>query len=257
MATAITVTALYRYPVKGLSPEPLQSVHVDPRETFPLDRAYAIENGPSRFDPVNPKWQPKVAFLMLMRDERLATLQSALDPASHVLTISRGGKPVARGDLKSRVGRAIIEQFMAAYMKDSLRGPPHIVSAPEHAFTDIAEKSVHIINLASLAELERVMSRRLDPLRFRPNIVLAGAPPWAEFGWIGRELRVGSSGARLDIFKRVVRCEATNVDPATGARDADIPAMLRRQWGHTDFGVYARVSERGTLAVGDAVVVPT
>lgn len=253
MADSIEVTALYRYPVKGLSPQPLRQVHLNRGETFPGDRIYAIENGPGRFDPAAPRHLPKVAFLMLMRDERLATLETEFDAASHTLTIRRGGKAVTHGDLRAKPGRALIEQFMAAYMQPSLRGPPRIVSAPGHSFTDIAEKCVHIVNLATVADLARVMNRHIDPLRFRPNIVLAGAPPWAEFDWIGRELRLGTSGLRLDVFARVVRCPATNVDPATGARDADIPAVLERQWGHTDFGVYARVSERGDLALGDPV----
>ena len=65
---------LYRYPVKGLSPERLDRVEVTSGETLPFDRAYAIENGPGRFDAAAPRHLPKVNFLMLMRDERLATL---------------------------------------------------------------------------------------------------------------------------------------------------------------------------------------
>lgn len=253
MADDIKVTGLYRYPVKGLSAEPLTEVRLEPGETIPFDRAWAIENGPSRFAPAAPRYLPKIAFLMLMRDERLAALETKFDEATHTLSIMRGGKPVVRADLETRTGRAIIEQFMAAYMKDSLRGPPRILSAPGHSFSDVAAKVVHIINLASLADVERVMDRSLNPLRFRPNIILTGAPAWAEFGWIGQELRIGSRGLRLNVMKRVVRCPATDVEPETGQRNTDIPALLQRQWGHTDFGIYARVSERGVLRQGDAV----
>lgn len=253
MTDAITVTGLYRYPVKGLSPEVLPNVRLEQEEGIPFDRAWAIENGPSRFDPAAPRHLPKISFLMLMRDERLATLQTAFDEAAQTLTIFRGGKQVSRGDLTTKTGRSIIEQFIAAYMKDSLRGPPRIVSAPGHSFSDVAEKRLHIINLATLAELERVGGRKLNPLRFRPNVIITGAAPWSEFGWIGKELRIGSGGVRLDVTERVDRCAATNVNPDTGARDADIPALLRRQWGHIDFGVFARVSARGILARGDPV----
>src|ERR1700741_1357575 len=63
------VTSIYRYPVKGLSPEPMQKVGLEPGRTLPFDRAYAIENGPGRFDPEHPVHLPKITFLMLMRDE--------------------------------------------------------------------------------------------------------------------------------------------------------------------------------------------
>jgi uncharacterized protein len=89
--------ALYRYPVKGLTPEPLERVQLTPGQTIPFDRAYAIENGPGRFDPLEPRHLPKITFLMLMRDERLATLKTRFDDATETLTIFRDGKQVARG----------------------------------------------------------------------------------------------------------------------------------------------------------------
>ena len=138
-ATA-TVTSLYRYPVKGLSPEALQSVALDVGGTMPSDRAYAIENGPGRFDPDNPRHLPKVNFLMLMRDERLATLTTKFDDATDTLTIERAGKQVARGQLTAPIGRQMIEQFFAAFMKAELRGPPKVVFAAGHSFSDVAMK---------------------------------------------------------------------------------------------------------------------
>ena len=45
------IHSIYRYPVKGLSPEALPRIALAPGETVPGDRLYAIENGPSGFDP--------------------------------------------------------------------------------------------------------------------------------------------------------------------------------------------------------------
>ncbi len=248
------VTALYRYPVKGLSPEALTEVALLPGETIAFDRAYAIENGPGRFNPDEPKHLPKINFLMLMRNERLATLETRFDTETETLTILRAGKQVARGQLSTKLGRSMIEQFLAAYMKSDLRGAPHIVQAPGHSFSDVARKCVHIVNLASVRELERTSGRPVDPLRFRPNIVLDGLEPWAEFQWIDKDLRIAD--LRLHIFTRTQRCDATNVDPATGSRDMSIPALLQRTYGHTDFGVYAVVTDGGTLRRDDPVVAP-
>src|SRR6516164_4606813 len=92
------IAGLYRYPVKGLTPEPLQRVRLRPGQTLPADRRYAIENGPSGFDPTAPAWLPKSQFLMLMRNEGLAGLRSHFEDASHMLTICRDGKIGPRGD---------------------------------------------------------------------------------------------------------------------------------------------------------------
>jgi uncharacterized protein YcbX len=248
------VNALYRYPVKGLTPERLDSVALRPGETLAFDRAYAIENGPGRFNPDAPRHLPKINFLMLMRDERLATLRSSFDDATRTLTISRGGKPVVRGALDTALGRQLIEQFVAAYMKAELRGAPKIVQAPGHSFSDVAAKCVHIVNLASVRELERATGRKVDPLRFRANVYIDGLAPWAELNWVGKEIGIGP--ARLEVLARTQRCEATNVDPETGARDMAIPAALLRTWAHQDFGIYAKVTTGGEIAAGAPIGVP-
>src|SRR4029078_5649241 len=116
------VSAIYRYPVKGLTPEWLEGGEGRAGADPPLRRCYAIENGPGRFDPAAPRHLPKITFLMLMRDERLATLRSQFDDASETLTILCDGTPVARGQLTTSLGRKLIEQFLAAYMKSELRG---------------------------------------------------------------------------------------------------------------------------------------
>ena len=245
------VQGLYRYPVKGLTPEALQSVELQPGATMPFDRAYAIENGPGRFDPEKPRHLPKISFLMLMRDERLASLATCFDDATQTLTILRDGKQVARGNLATTIGRQMIEQFLAAYMKASLRGAPKVVAAEGHSFSDVAAKCVHIVNLASLRELQRAVGKPVHPLRFRANVYLEGLPAWEEFRWLNSGLNLG--GARLSVFKRTVRCDATNVDPATAQRDMAIPQVLLRTFGHQDFGVYARVEQGGRVAIGDPV----
>ena len=245
------VRGLYRYPVKGMSPEALERMALRAGETAPFDRAYAIENGPGRFDPEHPAHLPKINFLMLMRNERLATLETHFDDATETLTIRRAGKQVARGDLRTLIGRKMIEQFLAAYMQEELRGAPHIVFAPGHSFSDVAAKCLHVVNLASVRELERVVGHAVNPLRFRPNVVIDGAEPWQEFNWTGKPLQLGP--VQVEVFKRTERCAATNVDPETGKRDMAIPAALQRAWGHADFGVYARVVAGGTIAVGDPV----
>src|SRR5690349_21218689 len=99
------IAEIYRYPVKGLSAEPRQRVSVSVGEVIPFDRAYAIENGPSGFNPELPEHVPKIAFLMLMRHERLAELHTRFDEATNTLTIRRNGAIVAEGRLDLEAGR--------------------------------------------------------------------------------------------------------------------------------------------------------
>lgn len=248
------IQSLCRYPVKGLSPEPLAVAALSPGATVPGDRLYAIENGPSGFDPAAPQYFPKTQFLMLMRNARLATLETRYHDATRTLTIRSEGRELARGDLSTKEGRLAIEAFFRRFMPAELRGPPKVLHAPGHSFSDVAAKVVSIINLASVAAIGTVVGVHVDPLRFRANVYVEGWPAWHEFSLLGQEIRIGA--ARLKVVKRIRRCAATNVDPVTGMRDLEIPATLMRTFDHADCGIYAQVLEGGEIRPGSEVVVP-
>ena len=245
------IASIYRYPVKGLSPEPLPRVAVAAGQTLPADRRYAIENGPSGFDAAAPVWMSKTTFLMLMRDERLAGLQTHFDDRTRVLTIRENGGVAARGDLETPEGRAAIEAFFAANFAGELKGAPKVLSGGGHSFSDVARKVVSIINLGSVAAVEDMVGVPVHPLRFRANLYVTGWPAWRELDLLGQTVAIGA--ARFRIVKRIVRCAAVNVDPESAARDLDIPRTLMRRLGHTDCGVYAEVTAGGTIAVGDSI----
>jgi uncharacterized protein YcbX len=245
------INAIYRYPVKGLSPQRLEWTQLSPGATLPADRLYAIENGPIGFDPAEPKYFPKQRFLMLMRNERLATLRTDYDEASHTLVINSEGREAARGDLRTKEGRLAVEAFFRRFMPHELRGPPKVLHAEGHSFSDVAKKVVSIINLTSVAVIENVAGAPVDPLRFRANLYVSGWPAWHEFDLMDQTLSI--SGATLKIVKRIVRCAATDVDPATGIRDLTIPKTLQQNFHHADCGIYAEVVTGGDIATGDTV----
>jgi len=249
-----TIHSIYRYPVKGLSPEGLPGVALVPGETVPGDRLYAIENGPSGFDPSAPAYLPKDHFLMLRRNEGLAALRTVFDQVSHVLHVEDGDREAVQGDLRTDKGRTAIENYFASSFADELRGPPKILHAHGHSFSDVPYKVVSIINLTSVAALEDMVGAPVNPLRFRGNVYVTGWPAWFELELVGKELNIGRH-ARLNVVQRILRCAATNVDPLTGIRDLNIPKALMRALGHGDCGIYAEVTAAGEIAPQDKIEV--
>lgn len=252
-ASSAALTGLYRYPVKGLSPESLSRTVLQPGKTLPSDRCYAIENGPIGFDPSAPRFFPKINFLMLMKNERLATLRTHFDDASQTLSINDGGKIVALGNLATEEGRSAIETFFTENFAAELRGPPKVLSSPGHSFADLAAPVISIINLSSVSSLESVIGKPVDPLRFRGNIYVKGWDAWSERGFPGKELKIGD--VRLTVVDEIVRCAATNVDPVTAERDLEIPKTLMSKFGHSFCGVFCEVITGGSIAPGDKVEV--
>ncbi len=251
----IRLASIYRYPVKGLSPERLSSADLRAGEVLGGDRLYAIENGPSGFDPQAPRWMPKIKFLCLMRNARLAALAARYDDETAVLSIEREGELLAAGDLKTPAGRRAIEDFCERYMSSEKRGAFRLLQAPGHSFSDLAKKVVSIINLDTVEDFFGALGHEVHPLRFRANLYLASLPAWSEFDLIGKTLAIGE--ARLKIIKRIERCAATEVNPDTALRDIDIPEILCRRRGDADFGVYAEVTAAGKIAESDPVEIPS
>ncbi len=248
-----SIASLYRYPVKGLTPERLEVVELEAGRYFPGDRLYAIENGPSGFIPEVPAFQPKIKFLMLMRNERLAALKARYEDATSELVIDLDDKEAVRGRLDTPEGRAAIEEFFQRYSRYELRGAPRVLAAPEgFRFVDTTEGFVSLINLASCRALGEIIGQPVDPLRFRGNLYLDGMEPWEEFDLVGHTIEVGNQ-VRLKVTQRIFRCAATNVDPVTAKRDLDVPGTLMRSFGHTDCGIFAEIERGGLIAEGDAV----
>jgi uncharacterized protein YcbX len=255
MTTA--VTAIYRYPVKGLSAEKMDRVVLTPGQCLPHDRRFAIALGSTRFDPQRPEWLPKIHFLMLMRDEKLAQLQTRFDAESGTLAITKSGREVWRAAITGPEGCYQVAEFFANFLGD-VDGPLYVVEAPGHAFADArhkpnatTDKYVSLINRASIAALEATMGVPVDPLRFRANVYFEDAPAWSEHDWVGSEIVLGA--ARLQVVSPITRCAATEVNPVTAQRDLDIVAALERAFGHINMGVYAEVAAGGEVAVGDAL----
>ncbi len=247
------LTSIYRYPVKGLSAEKLRRVTLAVGETLPFDRAYAIENGPSGFDPAAPKHFPKIVFLMLMRHERLAELATTFDDATATLTIRQDGAVVAEGNLETDEGRSAIAAFFDTFAAKELKGPAKVLHGAGHSFSDSRHKVVSLINLETVRALGKDLGADLHPLRFRGNLYVEDLPAWTEFDWLDKTLRIGE--ARFTVTKRIDRCDATNVNPLTAARDLTLPKTMQIAYGHADCGVALEVTGAGTIAEGDAVSV--
>jgi uncharacterized protein YcbX len=249
------VTGIFRHPVKGFTPEALPFVDLAPGKGFPGDRIYAVENGPSGFDPAAPAFVPKQKFAVLAALPKVAAVRTCYHDAGGDLEATAPGAPPFFGRLSELTGRDAFAAWLTGVLGEDATGPLNVQAAPDTwRFTDNPRGQVSIINLASVADLSQRMGVELDPLRFRANLYVEGWPAWAELGWIDRRLMLG--WAEAEVFKSIVRCAATEVNPATAERDAEVVKALFDNYGHTNCGIYVRVAKRGRVGLGDACTEP-
>ena len=244
------IASLWRHPVKGFTPERLASARLEAGGYFPCDRLYAVEDGPSGFDPQNPAWITKQKFTVLAKIAQVAKARTVYDEETGVLSASADGQVAFHGALTDPRGREAFADWLALFLGEEARGPLKVVQAPGHRFTDHPDGHVSIVNLASVRDLEARSGRTVDPLRFRANLYVEGWPAWLENEVGAADVTIGEVSAR--VFSPIVRCAATHVDPVTGDRDFDLVPMLHAHYGHLNCGIYVTVTDGGIIAEGDA-----
>lgn len=247
-----SISEIRSYPVKGLSGRVLPRATLEKGQTIAGDRRFALGRPGFSFDTENPVWMPKTNSLALVRDEKLAELDAEFDDSTSRLTLRHGAHIALAADLSSPGGRSEVEAFFAAFLADEIDGPPTLLEAGDHSFSDLDAKVISLINLDSVAALGTQIDRGVDARRFRANVYFNGAPAWSEFDWLDRKIQIGTAVA--EVIRRTRRCAATNVNPDTAARDMNLPRALQKGWGHTDMGVYARIVAPGEIRPGDTII---
>lgn len=250
-----SLKSLYRYPLKGFSPQSLARETLTADQPFPFDRLHALTRPGSKVDPQNPQWAHKSNFVMLMQDEILATLDTHYDVDSGQVKVEKHGVLALSVSLREAQGRKEFENFIAHTLSlPSTCAPISLVSAQPGSdlhFMDKPDAVISVINLASVRALSNDLGCEIDPMRFRANLYIDGVEPWAEFDWIGSAFELGETQLLVD--RRNTRCAATNVNPKTAMRDQELPKSLRKLYGHCDIGVYVKVARGGTISCGDAL----
>jgi uncharacterized protein YcbX len=255
------IDALYHYPIKGFSPQQLESVTLQAGRGFPHDRRYALARRDGHYMPGARQLLGKRDFHMLMKDERLAEVRSVYSPEADRLELFAAGgtEPVLTVDLSTAAGREAFTRHIGAllglpperlpvFALEDGRRVPDLLRSGEREM-----QAVSVINRASVRELGRRAGVDVDPLRFRANLYLEGLPPFAERSLVGATLACGD--VRLKVFQEIARCAATEVNLDTARRDVPVLRLLHEYFGHTNMGVYAHVFAGGLLEPGTRVSV--
>jgi uncharacterized protein len=231
------VAALFRYPVKSMSGEPLEvgdlgwhGIDGDRRLAFrrPNDR--------SGFPWLSATKLPELILFAPKR--RGPTVDGNLP--THVRTPEGEELGVFSQELATEVGRRLGSPVEMMYLNRGI----------------FDEASISVITSATVGEIGRLASQRPDVRRFRPNILIASlrSVPFEEDEWVGGVLSFGESrdAAAIGITNRDERCAMVNLDPDSAQRAAEVLKEIVRVRDNKA-GVYATVARRGRLALGQPV----
>jgi len=264
-------------------PPALAALRVHPvkacRAIEPL--AWDVDRFGLRFDRAFVVVEAASGVFLSQRDEpRLARVETELDGAALALSAAGAGSvrvplephdgPRRRVRVWRHEGDGVDQGDEAAAWLSALLGRPVrlVRTPPDHArrvnpaYSPVEAHTAfsdgYPLLVASRDSLDDLNARLPAPIgmeRFRPNLVVAGAPPYAEDGW--KRIRIGT--LELLLVKPCDRCAVTTVDPHSGARAGAEPlrtlARYRRRDGAVWFAWNAVALGSGRLARGAPVEV--
>jgi uncharacterized protein YcbX len=247
------VQSLWRHPVKGFTPESLTTADLRADACFPFDRLYAVEDGPSGFDPAAPVHISKQKFTVLAKIAAVARVRTRFDEATGELEARFDGKAPIRAHLAQESGREAFAAWLTEALGEDVGGRLRVLPAPrDYRFMDDPEGFVSIVNLASVRDLSQKIGRPVDPRRFRANVYVDNWPAWIETDAAGGSITLG--GAEATVIKPIVRCVATHVDPDSGEKDIEVVRSLFETYGHRYCGIYVKIFRGGQVCTGDDAV---
>ena len=236
---------IYRHPIKAHGREALASVVLSAGACLPWDRRWAVAHEAAQ---ISPGWNACNSFLRGVKSPQLMAMEAQFDEENQTVHLShpRIGALAINPDLDADAARLI--DWVRPLIPEGRAQAVKVVRF-DGGMTDNPVPTVSILNLASLADLSARMGMDLSIHRFRANFWIDGAAAWQEFDWIGKRFAIG--GAVLEVCERIGRCRATCVNPASGEVEGETLAALTAAFGHTDFGIFAKVIQGGSVALGD------
>ena len=256
------VAALYRYPVKGFTPEACETLTVLDEGRIAGDRVLGLRFADT--EAADDAWSKKTGMVALMNIPGLARLHMRFEEEALRLRLSLAST-VLVDEVLNKEGRKRLATAVADYVltldENPLAGHPERLPlrvvgdgiTPRYHDAEAGQVTLH--GRGSLQALTAAFANAEgSELRFRSNIALEGLGAWEEHSWVGRKVRIGT--VVFDVVRPKVRCLATHANPKTGERDLPILTTLTKVFGQEKptFAVAMVPSHAGGhIHVGDHV----
>ena len=241
---------IWRHPIKSHGREQVRQIDIKAGQTLPGDREFVVIHEKSK---VNGKtWAPCLNFSRAAKAPSLMAIKTKWDQSLNLMTLSHPDLPMIVINPDKYKDQTRFISWAANLVPASRMQPYRLLRTAERGMTDTSYASITIGNMASNRAIAKKMGRKISHLRWRCNLWLDQLGPWEEFGWVGKNIKIGN--VIFEVRERVERCLATNANPETGQRDADTLGALET-WGHRDFTVAAIPKTNGPIRIDDPVII--
>ena len=243
------IQSIHFFPIKGLQGFELEDCFLRENQLLDNDRKFALSQ--SLNHKTATSWLPKSHFKQLVNQPSLAKTRLTL-VSQNPLTLKIEGFS-EEFNLTHSAAKDTFIKAIKDLTSSNENAKLNLIEAETGGLCDTRSQWISVGASASANKLIRAFCLDESYFRFRLNIWIETETPFEEFNWVGRKAKIGS--AELEFQSPIGRCNAINVSAETGDITSQLlPQEMRAHFGHSNFGVFARVIKSGKVSQTDKII---
>ena len=249
----IKINKLYYSPVKSLSFSNAKTLTILKNIGIKYDRNFAFTNNLNQEKIKNiiknPDKRKIFYFLSLKNYPELN--QYNFDLNKNILKLNFQDNTILKTDLnKEEEIESLCRKMEKLFL--NIKKINFVRDSKNPFFDTMPSKTISLINLNSIYDLEKKINQQIEYQRFRGNIYVDGMKSWIERDLINQIIIINN--VRFRILKEIPRCSATNIKPQSSNYDLNIPQMLKKNYNHINMGIYLLPIDDGIINIDDQIL---
>ena len=248
------VNQLFYSPVKSLSFSFVKKLEILDNIGIKFDRNFAftrdLDDAKINYILNNPLQRQIVNFLSLKHFPELN--QYNFDLTNNILEFKKNNNIILKTNIKKKSEVVVLcnklEELIPKVKKIKL-----IRDAINPFFDTMPSKTISLININSIKDFEKKLSKKVEFQRFRGNIYVDGLDAWDERNLVNSTLIINN--VRFKVTKEIPRCSATNIKPNSATYDLSIPISLKKFYNHINLGIYLLPLNNGNINLDDDILI--
>ena len=248
------IKQLFYSPVKSLSFSSINKLEILNNIGIKFDRNFAftrdLDDNKINHVMQNPLDRKIINFLSLKHFPDLNMYN--FDFNNGFLYLKKNNNIILITDIKNEAEINILCEKMQELIPKIKR--IRLLQDPINPFFDtMPSKTISLINLNSIRDFEKKLSKKIEFQRFRGNIYVDGLNPWDERNLINKTLIINN--LKFKVTKEIPRCVATNIRPNSSEINLSIPISLKQFYNHINLGVYLIPLNDGNIKLNDDILI--
>ena len=248
------INKLYYSPVKSLSFSSVKKLEILDNIGIKFDRNFAftrdLDDDKINYILNNPLKRQIINFLSLKHFPELNEYN--FDFEKDILNLKKNNNIILQTNINIQSDvETLCDKIQLLIPK--LKRIKLIKDSKNPFFDTMPSNTISLININSINDFEKKISKNVELERFRGNIYINGLDAWEERNWINKTLEINN--IKFKVIKEIPRCSATNIKPNSSKYNLSVPLLLKQFYNHINLGIYLLPLNNGNIKLNDEILI--